>query len=43
MAANFSIPENETERLADLNTYNIMDTAPEISFDGITALAAEIL
>ncbi|MGY8999592.1 MAG: adenylate/guanylate cyclase domain-containing protein [Rhodospirillales bacterium] len=43
MAANFPIPENETERLADLNTYNIMDTAPEISFDEITALAAEIL
>ena len=37
------VPENETERLEKLDEYNIMDSAPEIVFDEITELAAEIL
>ena len=37
------VPENEAERLEKLDEYNIMDSAPEIVFDEITELAAEIL
>ncbi len=36
-------PENETERLEKLKDYKILDTAPEMVFDEITELAAEIL
>ncbi len=37
------MPEDEEERLNNLQEYNIMDTAPEMVFDEITELAAEIL
>ena len=37
------IPDNEEERLKNLSEYSIMDTAPEMVFDEITELAAEIL
>src|SRR2546426_9672551 len=36
------IPKDETERLADLRSYQILDTPPEPAFDDITALAAHI-
>src|SRR5260370_1609593 len=36
------IPKDETERLADLMSYQILDTPPEAAFDDITALAAHI-
>ena len=39
----FSVPDNEDQRLEALSSYNVLDTAPEISFDEITELAAEIL
>jgi len=37
------MPENEDERLADLRSYAILDTAPEEQFDALTELAASIL
>ena len=37
------VPENESERLAELRDYKILDTVPEAAFDEITELAAEIL
>ena len=36
------IPKNEKQRLADLQSYKILDTPPEENFDHITALAAHI-
>lgn len=39
---NRPVPENETERLAALRTYAILDTAPEVAYDEITELAAQI-
>ncbi len=36
------IPENEADRLASLDEYNILDTLPEKVFDDITSLAAQI-
>ena len=36
------IPENEAERLKNLESYNILDTLPETDYDNITAIAAEI-
>ena len=39
----FPVPENESLRLATLSSYDVLDTAPEVSFDEITELAAEIL
>lgn len=36
------IPANEEERLKDLFTYNVLDSAPEQSFDDITDLASHI-
>lgn len=36
------IPDNEAERLAELDTYQLMGTATETDFDELTALAAEI-
>jgi signal transduction histidine kinase len=36
------IPENESERLAALNSYQILDTLPEQGFDEITLIASEI-
>lgn len=36
------IPENETERLAELRSYEILDTGPESAYDDITTIASEI-
>ncbi|HVJ58766.1 MAG TPA: GAF domain-containing protein [Terrimicrobiaceae bacterium] len=38
----FPVPTNETERLAAVRTLNILDTAPEIAYDEIGELAAEV-
>jgi adenylate cyclase len=43
MTADFPMPKNEKERLEDLKNYQILDTAPEVCFDDITTLAAQIL
>ena len=43
MPYSIPIPEDEEERLKNLEEYNIMDTAPEMLFDEITELAAQIL
>ena len=37
------IPENEAERLRALESYRVMDTPPESSFDDLTTLVARIL
>lgn len=37
-----AIPENESERLHELNTYQLLDTAPDEAFDELADLAAEI-
>ena len=37
-----SIPQNEAARLAALHQLSVLDTAPEIAYDGITRLAAHI-
>lgn len=37
-----TFPNNENERLAVLNSYNILDTAPEKDYDNISELAATI-
>ena len=36
------IPENESERQANLDLYEILDTFPEDAFDAITSIAAHI-
>jgi len=36
------VPENETERVAALKSYDILDTSPEKAFDDLTQLAAII-
>lgn len=36
------IPKHEAARLAELEQYKILDTAPEEAFDGLTRLAAQI-
>ena len=36
------IPNNENERLNNLKSYDILDTAPEIQYDDITKIAAQI-
>jgi signal transduction histidine kinase len=38
----FPVPANEDERLAALNSYNILDTAEEHDFDELTTLASAI-
>lgn len=43
MTMDYPIPDGEELRLATLESYEIMDSAPEICFDEITELAAEIL
>lgn len=40
--SNLLIPANETERLAALHRYKILDTPPEAAFDRITRLAARL-
>jgi len=37
------VPANETERLAALYRYEVLDTPPEAAFDRITTLAARLL
>ncbi len=37
------IPDNESERLQSLESYRVLDTAPEPLFDDLTAIAALIL
>ena len=34
--------ETETDRLADLRSYGVLDTPAEARFDGLTALAADL-
>ena len=41
--SNFEIPPDEELRIATLKSYEVLDTAPEVCFDDITELAAEIL
>src|SRR5688572_30506794 len=36
------VPANEAERLAAVKSYQLIDTAPEIAYDEITELAAQI-
>ena len=38
----FPIPANEPERLAAVRALNILDTAPDIAYDEIGELAAQI-
>mgnify|MGYP003393105826 CR=1 FL=1 len=39
---NFPMPAKETQRLAALQSYSILDTGPEVAYDEITELAAHI-
>jgi len=36
------IPQNESERLAELHRYGVLDTAPEFAYDQLAELAASI-
>lgn len=38
----YPVPDNEAERNEALRSYRVMDTAPELAFDEIGALAAQI-
>ena len=38
----YPIPENETERLRAIEDYDILGTPPEMAFDDITELAAQV-
>ncbi|MEJ2122986.1 MAG: adenylate/guanylate cyclase domain-containing protein [Alphaproteobacteria bacterium] len=38
----YPIPDNEIERIAAVQTYHVTDTPPEVSYDDIAELAAEI-
>ena len=38
----YPIPENEAKRNAAVASYNILDSAPEIAYDDIIQLAAQI-
>jgi len=38
----FPLPSNEPQRLAALREYRILDTAPELAYDALTGLAAQI-
>jgi adenylate cyclase len=38
----YPIPDNEVERIAAVQTYHVTDTSPEIAYDDIAELAAEI-
>lgn len=39
---NYPVPDNETERLNTLRSYDILDTEPENRFDDLTLLATKI-
>jgi diguanylate cyclase (GGDEF)-like protein len=39
---NVPLPESETQRLAALRSYDILDTLPEQAYDDITLLAAQV-
>ena len=41
--SNFDVPPDEELRIETLKSYEVLDTAPEVCFDDITELAAEIL
>ena len=43
MSYRIPMPNDEEERLKNLKEYDILDTAPEMVFDELTELAAEIL
>jgi adenylate cyclase len=38
----YPIPDNEVERIAAVQTYHVTDTSPEVAYDDIAELAAEI-
>lgn len=38
----YPIPENEAERLKALHTYDILDSPPEVDFDVLTRVAAQV-
>jgi signal transduction histidine kinase len=38
----YPVPEHEEERLADLHSYGILDTAPEPTYDDLVLLAAKV-
>lgn len=40
--AMYPIPDNEVERVAAVETYHVTDTPPELQYDDITELAAQI-
>ena len=42
MGWTLSIPPNDAERVAAVKSYQLLDTAPEIAYDEITELAAQI-
>jgi class 3 adenylate cyclase len=42
MGWSLSIPVNDAERVAAVKSYQLLDTAPEIAYDEITELAAQI-
>lgn len=42
MGWTLTIPANEPERLAAVKSYQLLDTAPEIAYDELTELAAQI-
>jgi adenylate cyclase len=39
---NFPTPSNETDRIAALRSYGILDSPPEIGYDDVTQLAAQM-
>ena len=39
---NAPLPDNEAERLATLRDLDVLDTPPEVAFDELAALAADI-
>jgi adenylate cyclase len=38
----YPIPANEAQRIEALRSYGILDSAPEIAYDDLTELAAQI-
>jgi len=38
----FPVPANEAARVAALRTYDVLDSAPDIAFDDVGELAAQI-